>query len=68
MTNLSKLSKGLELLERARVRKMGYQKWDESAIWFSNYEQEHNIKIIDKAISRLENYCREKCQTILINI
>ena len=67
-TNIYKLAKGIELLTSARVRKIGYEKWDRSAIWFSTYEQKHSIEIIEQVIKRLEDYCRAKAQTIMINI
>lgn len=66
--NLFKLAKGLELLAKAKVRKIGYQRMDKTAIWYSSPEQDHKIIIIDAVIMRLENYCREKCKCIMINI
>lgn len=73
-SNLFKLAKGMELLKDAKIRKVGYVKFggmDKTALWYSSMDQERNVRniiIIDKVIERLENYCRRKCQTILINI
>lgn len=66
--HLFKLAKGLELLAKAKVRKIGYEKWNTSAIWFSDSEQIRRVEIIEVVIMRLENYCREKCKCIMINI
>jgi hypothetical protein len=74
MTNLQKLIRGMALLEAARIRKIGYEKFSRTPItdlWYSAPAQEKNSRdliTIDRAILRLENYCREKCKTILINI
>jgi hypothetical protein len=73
-SNLFKLAKGMELLKAAKIRQTGYIKFagmDKTALWYSSRDQKRNerdIVIIACVISRLENYCREKCETILINI
>lgn len=68
MTTLEKLTKALELLDKAYQRKTGYEKWDSSAIWFDTKEQRDNIKRINRTIERLRQYCRDKCINLLTKI
>lgn len=68
MTDIEKLSKAMLLLEYARLRKTGYQRWDKSAIWFCQKEQVQKIATMERLILRLQNYCRQKAINILIQI
>ena len=68
MKDTEKLLKAMELLSSAQSRKIGYQRWDKSAIWFCDIDQLEKINTIDKVILRLQNYCRQKTINILIQI
>ena len=68
MTNIEKLNRGLELLDKAKQRKIGYEKWNKQAIWFSSYEQESKVKTATAMIVRLQSYCVHLCRVIADNV
>ncbi len=67
-SSIYRLAKGMELLAKAKQRKIGYENWNKSALWFSTYEQEHRILIIDMAIARIRIRCYDECLTIQQNL